>query len=85
MQSIFELHDRSQFQVVGFSLRRNDGSEWRRRIEQGCDQFFDIPDGTSTADLADFIYSKNIHILFNLNGWTSGHRTDVFVLRPAPI
>lgn len=31
------------------------------------------------------IYSKNIHILFNLNGWTTGERNDVFVLRPSPI
>jgi protein O-GlcNAc transferase len=39
----------------------------------------------STVDLAQMIYSKNIHILFNLNGWTTGERTDVFVLRPSPI
>lgn len=37
------------------------------------------------VELAQFIYSKNVHILFNLNGWTFGERTDVFCLRPAPI
>ena len=71
--------------MVGFSLRKDDGSEWRRRIEKGCDEFYQIPEGVSTRDLSSFVYSKNIHILFNLNGWTSGHRTDIFVLRPAPI
>ena len=39
----------------------------------------------STTDLANFVYSKNINILFNLNGWTTGERNDIFVLRPAPI
>lgn len=39
----------------------------------------------NAAELATFVNSKNIHILINLNGWTFGERTDVFVLRPAPI
>ncbi len=71
--------------MIAFSLRKNDGSEWRQRIERGCDEFYDIPDGLGTVDFSSLIYSKNIHILFNLNGWTHGHRSDVFVLRPAPI
>lgn len=32
MASIFRMHDRSRFHVVGFSLRKNDGSEWRKQI-----------------------------------------------------
>jgi protein O-GlcNAc transferase len=70
---------------VGFSLRRNDGSEWRQKIEQGCDEFYDIPERANTIELAQFVNGKNIQILFNLNGWTTGERTDLFVLRPAPI
>lgn len=85
LASVFEFHDRSRFHVIGFSLRRNDGSEWRHKIGRTCDEFYDVPERISTTELADFIYSKNIHILFNLNGWTTGERTDVFVLRPAPI
>ena len=85
MQSVFGFHDRSKFSIVGFSLRKNDGSEWRRKIESGCDEFYEIPDGMGTVELANFVNSKNIHILFNLNGWTSGHRSDIFVLKPAPI
>lgn len=87
MSSIFGFHDRSKFEVIGFSTRRSDHSEWRQKIQSLCDEFYDIPESPcpSSADLAQFIYSKNIQILFNLNGWTTGHRTDVFVLRPAPI
>lgn len=85
MASIFGLHDRSKFYVVGFSLRKSDGSEWRQKIEAGFDEFYDIPDGIGPFEVASFINSKSIHILFNLNGWTSGSRNDVFSLRPAPI
>lgn len=70
MASIFSMHDRSRFHIVAFSLRKNDGSEWRQRIEKGCDEFYDIPDGMGTVELSNLIYNKNIHILFNLNGWT---------------
>jgi predicted O-linked N-acetylglucosamine transferase (SPINDLY family) len=80
------MHNRQHFQVVAFSLRPNDGSVYRRNIEQGCDEFYQIQDEKmNVAELASFINSKNIHILFNLNGWTQGERTDVFCLRPAPL
>ncbi len=29
LASIFSFHDRSRFYIVGISLRKNDGSEWR--------------------------------------------------------
>lgn len=46
---------------------------------------YDIPDGIGSYDLANFVFNKNIQILVNLNGWTFGHRTDLFSLRPAPL
>lgn len=55
MSSVFKMHDRSKFIIIGLSLRRSDGSEWRRKIEEGCDEFYDIPDWISTLDLADFV------------------------------
>lgn len=85
MASIFKMHDRKKFEVIAFSLRKNDGSEWRIKIEQHCDEFYEINENMGSQELANFVYEKNIHIFVNLNGWTSGHRTDVFSLRPAPI
>jgi len=85
LQSIFKLHNRDYFQIVGFSTRPHDNSSYRHSIEQGCDEFYQVGEKANVADLATFIHSKNIHILFNLNGWTNGERTDVFVLRPAPL
>ena len=70
---------------MAFSLRADDGSLYRQNIQNGCDEFYQVDGKANVAELASFINSKNIHILFNLNGWTQGERTDVFVLRPAPI
>ena len=79
------MHDRSKFQVVAFSLRPSDNSIYRKSIEEGCDEFYQIDQPCNSSELATFINKKNIHILFNLNGWTMGERTDVFVLKPAPV
>jgi protein O-GlcNAc transferase len=85
MASIFKFHDRNKFIIVGFSLWGDDGSKWRKKIERRCDEFYSIPVDASAYDVAKFVNDKNIHILFNLNGWTFGGRQDVFSLRPSPI
>ena len=79
------MHDRSKFSVVAFSLRKSDNSQYRKAIEDGCDEFYQVDENLNACELASFVNSKNIQILFNLNGWTMGERTDAFVLRPAPI
>lgn len=40
LQGIFALHDRSKFHVTGFSLRPNDNSVYRQKIQAGCDEFY---------------------------------------------
>ena len=42
MQGVFGLHDRSIFRVYGFALSKNDGSEYRIKVQQDCDSFFDM-------------------------------------------
>ncbi len=39
---LLELHDRSRFEVHGFSYGRDDGSALRRRIASACDHFHDV-------------------------------------------
>lgn len=85
LNSLFKLHDRRLFEIVGFSLRPDDKSVWRKNIEASCDEFYQIEPGLLSFELARFIYSKDIDILFDLNGWTQGHRADVFSLRPCAI
>jgi predicted O-linked N-acetylglucosamine transferase (SPINDLY family) len=81
---LFELHDRTRFEVVAYSYGPEDGSEIRRRIAQGCDQFADLR-ATSFEEAARRIYSDGVHILVDLMGYTGGARTQILALRPAPI
>ena len=40
LNSLFKFHDRKKFKVIGFSLRPDDGSVWRKNIEKSCDEFY---------------------------------------------
>jgi predicted O-linked N-acetylglucosamine transferase (SPINDLY family) len=77
-------HDRTRIEVYGYALCPDDGSEHRRNIARACDHFQDVTND-ATADIAERIARDGVEILVNLNGYTSGHRTALFAMRPAPI
>ena len=84
MLSLFGLHDRNRFKVVGYSHGIDDGSHYRKRIQQDCDKFVDLRN-LGHADAAKRIYEDNIDILVDLNGHTAGSRLEICSCRPAPI
>jgi len=58
LNSLFEFHDRKKFKIIGFSLRPDDGSVWRKNIQKSCDEFYQIDGNPSAYELASFIYDK---------------------------
>ena len=81
---LFELHDRSQFEVYGFCWSREDGSDLRARVVKAFDHY--IPIGAlSDADAAQCIRNHEIDILVDLHGLTSGTRPNIIANRPAPM
>jgi predicted O-linked N-acetylglucosamine transferase (SPINDLY family) len=81
---LLERHDRSRFEVIGFSCGRDDESAVRRRIVAACDRFHDITSMGFRA-AADLIRAAEIDILVDLNGQTMGWRPAILKLRPAPV
>jgi predicted O-linked N-acetylglucosamine transferase (SPINDLY family) len=81
---LFELHDRSRFEVYGFDWSREDGSALRRRVIAGMDHFERIH-GLSDAEAAALIRRHEIDILVDLQGQTLGARANMLAWRPAPI
>lgn len=81
---LFELHDRSKFEVYGFCWSREDGSHVRRRIVEAMDHY--IPIGQmSDEEAARCIRMHEIDILVDLHGLTSGVRPDILSWKAAPI
>ena len=84
MAGMLEHHDRSRFEVTGFSVGPDDGSAMRRRIEAAFDRFVEArPLGDD--GIADRIRSLEVDVLVDLKGFTQNARPGVFAMRPAPI
>jgi protein O-GlcNAc transferase len=84
MAGLFEHHDRKRFNIIAYSSGEDDRSDFRKRIEKGCDRFVDIR-VCSHLESAQAIYSDKVDILVDLMGYTRGGRMEIAALRPAPV
>ncbi len=80
---LFELHDRNQFAIYGFSLVTA-ADEMRQRLQRAFDYFIEAQE-MSDIEIARLSRSLNIDIAIDLTGFTQNARTGVFAHRAAPI
>ena len=81
---LFELHDRNQFEIYGFSLKRANNSPTRDRLIAGFDHFIEV-EGKTDQEIAQLARSLKIDIAIDLGGHTQDARTGVFAYRAAPM
>jgi predicted O-linked N-acetylglucosamine transferase (SPINDLY family) len=81
---LFELHDRTRFEVFAYSYGPDDRSPMRRRLVRAFDRFTDIA-GSSFEAAARQIHADGVDILTDLQGYTALNRTQILALRPAPL
>jgi len=84
ISELIELHDRTQFEIIGFSYGVNDKTPARERLVKAFDTFHDIRN-LSEIDAAKKIHACEIDILVDLTGYTQTSRSGIAALRPAPI
>jgi protein O-GlcNAc transferase len=83
---IVECHDRTQFEVIGYSYGPDDRSLIRRRLQAGFDCFIDLRT-VGNDEAAQRIHSDVVDVLIDLTGYTHTrfNRTRILASRPAPI
>ena len=81
---VFEAHDTSRFEIIGFDNGWDDGGVVRGRIDRAMDRIVAIS-GLSDAEAAAAIAGEGIDVLIDLNGFNGLNRMGVFALRPAPV
>jgi predicted O-linked N-acetylglucosamine transferase (SPINDLY family)/SAM-dependent methyltransferase len=81
---LYELHDRSKFEVYAFSWSREDGSPIRARVVKAMDHYIRI-DAMTDEQAARAIRAHEIDILVDLHGLTLGARPNILAYRPAPV
>ncbi len=83
MAGVFERHDRSRFETVGFSFAAAPGDATQARLAAAFDEFIDVTDMPDAA-VASLARAKNIDIAVDLMGFTQQGRPGVFAARAAP-
>ena len=81
---LIEIHDRSRFEVLGFSTGPDDKSDMRARLMRGFDNFVDVRPQTD-EEAARLINEMQVDILVDRSGYTANARPGIFMHRPAPI
>ena len=84
MAELFELHDKSKFELIAFSFGPDKQDEMRSRVSQAFDRFIDV---TSISDKAVAQLSRElgIDIAVDLKGVTHDNRLGIFSYKAAPI
>jgi protein O-GlcNAc transferase len=81
---LFELIDRSRFEVFAFSLAADDGSAIRAKLRAASDGFVDLA-GLDDRSAAQAIRRDEVDLLLDCAGHTTGSRFEVTAYRPAPV
>jgi protein O-GlcNAc transferase len=81
---LFEMHDKSKFELFAFSVSSPIKSKTRTRIENSFDEFIDVSD-IDDMGIANLAREKKIDIAIDLGGFTKNSRSAIFSMRVAPI
>jgi predicted O-linked N-acetylglucosamine transferase (SPINDLY family) len=84
MARLFELHDRSQFEIHAFSYGAKAQDEMRTRLVNAVDVFHDVA-ASDDREIAELANAEGIDIAVDLKGYTDGGRPGIFAYRAAPV
>jgi len=84
MAELFERHDRSKFEILGFSFGPDIQDEMRERASAAMDRFMDVR-SLSDAGVAQLSRQLEVDIAVDLKGFTKDSRPGIFVERAAPL
>lgn len=84
MAQLFELHDKTKFEIIGFSFGPDQKDAMRARAVVAMDHFYDVCNKTD-IEIAELSRELEIDIAVDLKGFTLNSRAGIFAHRAAPI
>lgn len=84
MAPVFERHDARRFEVIGASLRGDDGSPIARRVKSSFGRIIDLVP-LADQQAAELLRTLEIDVAVDLTGFTQGCRPGILARRPAPV
>ena len=83
-EGLFAYHNRTRVCALALSYGKDDGSTYRKRIENGAHEFVEFA-SASYSESVDLIHALDVHIIMDMQGFTRGGRPGICASRPAPI
>lgn len=84
MAELFEKHDKSRFEIVGFSYGPPVEDTMRKRAVAAMDSFIDVRE-KNDQEIAAMARAAGIDIAVDLKGYTGEHRIGIFARGAAPV
>jgi len=84
MAKVIETHDRTSFEIYGYSIGPPQDDDMRQRLVKGFDVFDDVRD-MDNQDIALLAQQDKIDIAIDLTGYTKNSRPAIFAYRAAPV
>jgi predicted O-linked N-acetylglucosamine transferase (SPINDLY family) len=85
MAEVFELHNRSRFEIYAFSLSPlNQSDAITSRLREAFDEFYDVSKNTD-EQIYELARKSELTIAIDLMGHTTNARTRIFAKRIAPV
>jgi predicted O-linked N-acetylglucosamine transferase (SPINDLY family) len=81
---LFEEHDRSRLEVIGFSFGPDGRDTMRLRLEKAFDRFIDVS-AKSDVEVALLARDIGLDLAIDLGGYTEKSRSNIFAHRAAPL
>jgi predicted O-linked N-acetylglucosamine transferase (SPINDLY family) len=84
LAELFEIHDRSRFELFGISIGPHAPGAMASRVATAFDHFVQARDLTD-REIAEHLHREGIAIAVDLMGHTTYSRPGIFSLRPCPV
>ncbi|HTR58096.1 MAG TPA: SEC-C metal-binding domain-containing protein [Casimicrobiaceae bacterium] len=84
LTELWERLDRNRIETFAYGLLPEDNSEVGSRVNRAFEHFADVSRSSDVA-IVQRVRDDRIDILFDLNGYTTHARSEIFAMRPAPL
>ena len=84
MAQVFELHDKSRFEVILYSYGKNLNADMAERLTSNVSIFHDVSEMTD-KQIVDLVRSERLDLAVDLKGYTGGNRVKLFAYALAPV
>ena len=84
LAEMFETHNKDKFEIIGFSLMKQNNDKMSERIIKTFDKFFDVSTQTE-KEISQISKNLEIDIAVDLMGFTKNNKFEIFLEKCAPI